>query len=117
MMTGLYDPARHEPLQAPPWDEAAGRAAIQRIADSALAAYEPGLGWHAHPLDEPEPAIDRFYNLYFGAGGVIWALRHLEQAGAIDRVAGFQAFRRHAAASEQPVAHRQPATHCVVPVW
>jgi hypothetical protein len=57
-----------------------------------LAAYEPGLGWHAHPLDEPEPAIDRFYNLYFGAGGVIWALRHLEQAGAIDGLPDFKPF-------------------------
>ena len=41
-MTGLFDPARHEPLQAPPWDEAVAREAIRRIADSVVAAYEPG---------------------------------------------------------------------------
>jgi hypothetical protein len=81
MMTGLFDRTRHEPLQASPWDEAAAREAIRRIADSALAAYEPGRGWRAHPLDDPKPPIDRFHDLYFGAGGVIWALRHLAQNG------------------------------------
>ena len=45
MMSGLFDPSRHEPLQAPPWDETAARDSIRRIVDSALAAYEPGLGW------------------------------------------------------------------------
>ena len=83
MMTGLFDPARHEPLQALPWDETAAREAIRQLADSALAAYEPGLGWRAHPRDDPEPPIDHFHNLYFGAGGVVWALRHLWQGGAI----------------------------------
>lgn len=92
MMTGLFDPTRHEPLQAPAWDEAAAREAIRRIADSALAAYEPGLGWRAHPLDEPEPPIERFHNLYFGAGGVIWALRHLAQGGAIKALPDFTPF-------------------------
>ena len=60
MMTGMFDPARHEPLQARPWDEAAAREAIRRIADSTLAAYESGVGWRAHPLDDPAPPIDRF---------------------------------------------------------
>ena len=92
MMTGLFDPARHEPLQASPWDETAARKAIRRIADSALAAYSPGMGWRAHPLDEPEPPIDRFHNLYFGSGGVIWALRHLEQCGAIEALPDFTPF-------------------------
>ena len=92
MMTGLFDPTRHEPLQAPPWDEAVAHEAIRRIAESALAAYEPGLGWRAHPLDDPEPPIDRFHNLYFGAGGVIWALRHLAQGGAIKALPDFTPF-------------------------
>jgi len=92
MMTGLFDPARHEPLQPSPWDEADARKAIQRIADSALAAYEPGVGWRAHPLDDPAPPHDRFHNLYFGSGGVIWALRHLEQGGAIAALPDFTTF-------------------------
>jgi hypothetical protein len=92
MMTGLFDPTRHEPLQAPPWDEAAALEAIRCIADSALDAYEPGLGWRAHPLDDPAPPNDRFYNLYFGAGGVVWALRYLAQAGAIHGLPDFTPF-------------------------
>ncbi len=91
-MTGVFDPTRHEPLQASPWDEAAPREAIRRIADSAIAAYEPGLGWRAHPLDDPEPPIDRFHNLYFGAGGVIWALRYLEQRGVMEALPDFPPF-------------------------
>jgi hypothetical protein len=92
MMTGLFDPARHEPLQAPAWDEAAARAAIRHIADACLAAFEPGLGWRAHPLDDPEPPIEHFHNLYFGSGGVIWSLRHLAQGGAIDAPPDFTPF-------------------------
>jgi len=92
MMTGLFDPARHEPLQALPWDDALARAAIQRIVDATLAAYEPGLGWRAHPLDEPQPPIERFHNLYFGSGGVIWALRHLVQHGATETWPDFTPF-------------------------
>ena len=92
MMTGLFNPARHEPLRAPPWDEAAARESIRRIADTALAAYEPGAGWRAHPLDDPETPTHRYHNLYFGAGGVIWALRHLMQAGAIEALPDFTPF-------------------------
>lgn len=92
MMTGLFDPMRHEPLQAQAWDEAAAREAIRCIGDSALKAFEPGLGWRAHPLDEPKPPIDRFYNLYFGAGGVIWALQYLAQRGAIEASPDFTPF-------------------------
>ena len=92
MMTGLFDPKRHEPLQAAPWDEAAALEAIRCIADSALDAYEPGLGWRAHPLDDPAPPNDRFCNLYFGAGGVIWALRYLARAGAIHGLPDFTPF-------------------------
>lgn len=92
MMNGLFDPKRHEPLLAQPWDEAAAHAAIRRIAESALAAFDPGLGWRAHPLDDPEPPIDHFHNLYFGSGGVIWALRHLAQAGAIEALPDFGPF-------------------------
>jgi hypothetical protein len=92
MMTGLFDPARHAPLQAQPWDADAARAAIQHIASAALAAFEPATGWPAHPLDDPEAPILHFHNLYFGSGGVVWALRHLAQAGAIAPVPDFSDF-------------------------
>lgn len=82
-MIGLFEPARHEPLRSDVWDEAAARAAIDRIVDAALAEYRPGEGWLAHPLDDPETPgqVDR--PLYHGAAGVALALRHLARAGAI----------------------------------
>lgn len=92
MMTGLFDPARHEPLQAPPWDEAAARAAIDRIAAAALADYLPGQGWLAHPLDDPATPGTRCHDLYWGSGGVIWALRHLARAGALRAMPGLPDF-------------------------
>lgn len=108
MMTGLFDPARHEPLQAPPWDEATARAAMRRIADATVSAYEPGLGWRAHPLDDPEPPIDRFHNLYFGAGGVIWALRHLAQRGAIEALPDFGPFVATLREANRPLLAHHP---------
>ena len=82
-MTGLFDPARHEPLSAAPWDEGAARAAIARIVDAALAEYRPGEGWRAHPLDDPETPSQCDAPIYHGAAGVVLALRHLTQTGAI----------------------------------
>lgn len=82
-MPTLFDPARHEPLTATPWSEAAARRAIARIVDDALRAYTPEGLWPAHPLDDPDTPERRHAMLYFGAGGVIWALEHLRRAGAI----------------------------------
>ena len=90
-MTGLFDPARHEPLAAPDWNEGGARAAMQRIVATALAEYSPGLGWLAHPLDDPESPGERYHNLYFGSGGVVWALRHLALAGAVGPLPDFSA--------------------------
>lgn len=82
-MTGLFDPARHEPLQAAPWDDGGARAAITRIVESALAEFRPGEGWLTHPLDDPDGPghVDR--PLYHGAAGVVLALRHLARSGAM----------------------------------
>ena len=103
MMTDLFDPERHEPLQAPSWDETAAREAIQCIARSALAAYEPGVGWRAHPLDDPEPEVERFHNLYHGSGGVIWALRHLAQGGVIEPLPDLMPFVATLREANQPL--------------
>lgn len=87
-MQGLFDPARHEPLTTTPWSEAAARACIQSIAAAAHAEFDASRGsWPAHPLDEPKTPDERFAELYFGAGGVIWALRDLALQGAIDGAA------------------------------
>jgi hypothetical protein len=91
-MTALFDPARHEPLTSNPWREETAREAIQRIADASLAAFEPGLGWPMHPLDDPEAPGQRNHSLYFGSGGVVWALEHLARAGVIERRHDFADF-------------------------
>ena len=83
-MTGLFDPARHEALTGPAWDEGAARAAINRIVASALPEFDAERGWPAHPLDEPDSPGQRFHNLYFGSGGVVWALQWLQRGDALD---------------------------------
>jgi hypothetical protein len=77
----LYDPERHEPLLQAAWDEGRARDTIARIAQLAQSRFEQQGLWPMHPLDEQDPAPA--YALYFGASGVIWALRHLQQRGAI----------------------------------
>jgi Lanthionine synthetase C-like protein len=80
----LYDPARHEALQAIPWDEATVRAAIERIVGDTERRFSPGHYWPLHPrdvggnMDPTQPAT----GLYFGAAGVIWALHFLQSVGA-----------------------------------
>lgn len=80
-ITDLFDAERHEPLQAPPWEDDAARAAVDRIVAAAISEYQPGQGWLTHPLDDPdEPGwIDT--PLYHGAGGVVLALRALARPG------------------------------------
>lgn len=80
----LYDPARHEPLAAAPWDEAAARQAITRVCASAEAEFDEREGaWRAHPQDEPPNDNHHWFNLYFGAAGVMLALRQLAAQEAV----------------------------------
>ena len=92
----LFDPARHEVLAGPDWDPDIALGAIERIvADTRAAASAEGL-WPAHPKDA-DPGAAPLLPLYHGAAGVIWALLHLEQDGA---VAPGQTFATHLAAIE-----------------
>lgn len=79
----LHDADRHEPLCAPSWDERAARDALERIVRDTVERWSPASMWPLHPLDadgaSPVPAC----NLYFGAGGVLWALHYLHAAGAV----------------------------------
>src|SRR5689334_21846241 len=75
----LFDPARHEPLCSDAWDDARARDAIERIVRDTESAFDDG--WPMHPLDADDEARVPVHNLYFGACGVIWALRHLEAVG------------------------------------
>lgn len=81
----LFDPSRHEPLHAPAWSDAAARSAIERLLRRTHDGFVPGRGWRLHPLDDP-PAPETFDDsLYWGAGGVLWALDELAQRGANER--------------------------------
>ncbi len=80
----LYDPARHETLHPVAWDEARVRAAIEHIVRDTEARYSPDRYWPLHPrdVDGGEDPTQAATGLYFGACGVIWALRYLQSAGA-----------------------------------
>jgi hypothetical protein len=81
----LFDPARHEPLKMIPWDEDLVWASISRIVTETEARFTPESWWPSHPRDlEPgEDAAQPATPLYHGACGVVWALHHLQDAGAV----------------------------------
>jgi len=79
----LYDPARHEPLEHIPWDEAAALDTIEYIVRDTEERYAREARWPMHPLDADGGATDPVFNLYFGAGGVQWALHYLEAIGPV----------------------------------
>lgn len=83
-MSELFQAARHEPLTDRPWSEAAAREAIARICTAAEAEFDDDRGsWLLHPQDDPATPGARSVNLYWGAAGVVWALRYLAEQGAV----------------------------------
>jgi hypothetical protein len=78
----LFDPERHEPLPATPWNAARARDAIRAIAADMEATLGTGDGWPPHPLDD-ENATAPHHSLYFGAAGALWALWYLAREGAV----------------------------------
>ena len=85
----LFDPARHEPLAGAPWNETEARAGIARIVSAALADYSPEGLWPPHAKDDPPKLDTRYSNLYLGAGGLVWGLRHLAALGLAPSAASF----------------------------
>lgn len=80
----LYPRSRHVALAGGDWDAGVARAAIRRIADAAHAAFDRDVLWPAHALDAEGSGDRAYYNLYFGAAGVMWALDRLARTGAIE---------------------------------
>jgi lantibiotic modifying enzyme len=76
----LFAPDRHEPLLALDWDEDRALDAILRIVRDTEKRFSPESLWPTHPMDAANSAPQ--YALYWGACGVIWALRYLERQGA-----------------------------------
>jgi hypothetical protein len=77
----LYSVDRHESIAPLRWDEDQVREAIVRIVQRTEAAFTPEGLWPLHPNDGKDPAPKHM--LYFGAGGVFWALHHLQARGAV----------------------------------
>jgi hypothetical protein len=78
----IYDPARHEALHADTWSEDRALSAIRQIVGDAEARFSPEHYWPAHPQDTDGGSSAPLMPLYFGALGVMWALRYLRDAGA-----------------------------------
>jgi hypothetical protein len=81
----LYDPLRHEGLIAVAWDEARVRGCIRYIVENTELRFSSERYWpvHAHDLDAGDDPDQCSTSLYFGACGVIWALRHLQETGFV----------------------------------
>jgi len=80
----LFDPSRHEALNAPPWSAQHAQQAIDWIVRETQAAWSAERYWPTHPRDlEPgdDPAAPAT-SFYYGAAGVVWALRYLRAVGA-----------------------------------
>ncbi len=90
--TVLYGPERHEPLAGDAWSEDAARATIERWVTVALIDFDPARGWRAHPREDGGPPGEPLCELYGGAGGAIWALEHLAEAGAVHKRWDFRSF-------------------------
>ena len=83
-MQELFDPARHEALTVQTWSPDLAHRAIERICAAAEDEFDELEGsWLLHPQDEPAQPGARSLNLYWGATGVVWALRHLGTADAV----------------------------------
>src|SRR5262245_22402458 len=88
----LFEPDRHEALEAAPWSEAVAQAAIARIVANANHDFTPDGLWPTHPEDRREPGPP-LRMLYCGAAGVMWALEHLHQAEGCERPPDFSQAR------------------------
>lgn len=86
-LSDLYDPGRHEALMHAAWSCDAAHAAIGRICAAAEREFDGAEGgWLLHPKDDPPAPGARSVNAYWGATGVMWALRDLAAQGAVASV-------------------------------
>ena len=81
-MAALFDEDRHESLVDTPWDDGIVRAAIDSIVADTITAFSPEGFWPIHPIDRSPERADVLTPIYYGAAGVIWALRRLERLSA-----------------------------------
>ena len=87
----IYDRARHEPLKAIPWDARRVQASLREIIADTEAHFSAESYWPPHPQDVEDSSRAALTPLYFGAIGVIWALRHLRELGAVAAIRDYGA--------------------------
>ena len=99
----LYDPDRHEALVFGSWKEASARDTIAEIVADTEAQFDPERFWPPHPREDAKGVLK---GLWFGAAGVIWALRYLAERGAastrLDLVGAIDKVYRKFLAEEDP---------------
>lgn len=80
----IHDPARHEALSAPAWNDDQARAAIAAIVRDTEQQRLQNGAWPVHPQDdEGENLRTGFKGQYLGSAGVWWALWWLHRQGAV----------------------------------
>ena len=57
---------------------------IERIVRDCEERFSPESHWPVHSLDVEDDKREPLFDLYCGAGGVVWALHYLEAAGAVE---------------------------------
>jgi hypothetical protein len=87
----IFDPGRHEALHSEKWSEERALSAIRKIVEDAEARFSPERYWPAHPQDTDGGSSAPLTPLYFGALGVMWALHHLRDSGAISLARDYSA--------------------------
>lgn len=78
----LFSPERHESLTTEAWNEDRARSLLHRIVRDTEARFQPATFWPSHTNDSADASPA--YMLYFGACGVLWALKYLQSVGAAD---------------------------------
>lgn len=91
----LFEADRHEAPSGAPWEAQVVARAIRGLGADFESALDAGGHWPAHALDLEGEQARPFHSLYLGAAGVLWALWHLERAGAVElRIAPDALIRR-----------------------
>lgn len=87
-MVPLFEPGRHEPLNAAPWNPLQARQALRDILADLAQHRQPGPRWPLHPQDdEGDTPATGFKGLYLGSAGVLWALWWLKRQGCAEAAA------------------------------
>ena len=86
----IYDVGLHEPLQPLEWDSERVELTIGSIVAEAEERFSADGYWPPHPKDSDGDSPAPLTPLYFGALGMIWALHHLQDLGAVSLIRNYR---------------------------